>query len=60
MPYNVIIFTSTAVALAFGGVFNIMVRRFVAADEGPENGLGGVKGKLLGRLGAVIGRFKGR
>ena len=60
MPYNVIIFTSTAVALAFGGVFNIMVRRFVAADEGPESGLGAVKGKLLGRLGAVIGRFKKR
>ncbi|SPQ23408.1 034b75d1-34ed-4755-bed9-c4d503c03f2a [Thermothielavioides terrestris] len=39
MPYNVIIFTSTAIALAFGGVFNILVRRFVAADEGPEAGL---------------------
>jgi len=36
MPYNVIIFTSTAIALAFGGLFNITVRRFVAADEGPE------------------------
>jgi phosphatidylinositol glycan class T len=46
MPYNVIIFTSTAIALAFGGVFNILVRRFVAADEGPEAGLA----LLLGRL----------
>lgn len=36
MPYNVIIFTSTAIALAFGGMFNLLVRRFVAADEGPE------------------------
>ncbi len=34
MPYNVIIFTSTAIALAFGGMFNILVRRFVAAEEG--------------------------
>ncbi|KAK4135113.1 Gpi16 subunit, GPI transamidase component [Trichocladium antarcticum] len=59
MPYNVIIFTSTAVALAFGGMFNIMVRRFVAADEGSEGGLGALRGKLLGRLGAVAGRFKG-
>lgn len=33
MPYNVIILTSTVVALAFGSIFNIIVRRFVAADE---------------------------
>ncbi|KAK9784107.1 putative GPI transamidase component GPI16 [Seiridium cardinale] len=36
MPYNVIIFTSTAIALAFGGLYNILVRRFVGGDEGPE------------------------
>ncbi|KAH8667068.1 GPI transamidase component PIG-T [Xylariales sp. PMI_506] len=36
MPYNVIIFTSTAIALAFGGLYNILVRRFVGHDEGPE------------------------
>jgi phosphatidylinositol glycan class T len=36
MPYNVIIFTSTAIALAFGGLYNILVRRFVGADEGPS------------------------
>lgn len=34
MPYNVIIFTSTAIALAFGGLFNILVRRIVGVDEG--------------------------
>lgn len=34
MPYNVIIFTSTAIALSFGGLYNIMIRRFVATDEG--------------------------
>jgi len=56
MPYNVIIFTSTAIALAFGGMFNILVRRFVAADEGPEMGstikerIGGKLKKLLGLL----------
>ena len=33
MPYNVIILTSTVMALAFGSIFNLMVRRFVAADE---------------------------
>ncbi|KAK3303701.1 GPI transamidase component PIG-T [Chaetomium strumarium] len=57
MPYNVIIFTSTAIALAFGGMFNILVRRFVAADEGPEVGLGvvigGLKGRLLGLVKSV-------
>ena len=33
MPYNVIILTSTVMALAFGMIFNLLVRRFVAADE---------------------------
>ncbi|KAK6362308.1 Subunit of the glycosylphosphatidylinositol transamidase complex-like protein [Orbilia blumenaviensis] len=33
MPYNVIIFTSTIMALAFGSIFNLLVRRFVAVDE---------------------------
>ena len=39
MPYNVIIFTSTAIALAFGGLYNILVRRFVGADEAPKSAL---------------------
>ncbi|KAI9673016.1 MAG: Subunit of the glycosylphosphatidylinositol transamidase complex-like protein [Caeruleum heppii] len=33
MPYNVIILTSTVMALAFGSVFNLLVRRFVGAEE---------------------------
>ncbi|KAK4985231.1 Subunit of the glycosylphosphatidylinositol transamidase complex-like protein [Elasticomyces elasticus] len=39
MPYNVIILTSTVIALGFGSVFNLMVRRFVGADE--NVGVGG-------------------
>lgn len=39
MPYNVIIFTSTAIALSFGGLYNIMVRRFVGTDEGYPSAL---------------------
>ncbi|KAL2416753.1 GPI transamidase component GPI16 [Exophiala dermatitidis] len=39
MPYNVIILTSTVMALAFGSIYNLLVRRFVGADEVP--------GKLL-------------
>lgn len=33
MPYNVIILTSTVMALAFGSIFNLLVRRFVGAEE---------------------------
>lgn len=54
MPYNVIIFTSTAIALAFGGLYNIIVRRFVGADEGPENSAV----KLRNKLKEVVGRLK--
>lgn len=51
MPYNVIIFTSTAIALAFGGMFNLLVRRFVAADEGPEVTITRLKNRLRARFG---------
>lgn len=54
MPYNVIIFTSTAIALAFGGLYNILVRRFVGADEGPE-AAGGLKNKIA----LLVAKFKG-
>ncbi|KAI0199759.1 Gpi16 subunit [Astrocystis sublimbata] len=58
MPYNVIIFTSTAIALAFGGLYNILVRRFVGADEGVD-ATGGLKGKIA-RLMAKIKGAKGK
>lgn len=49
MPYNVIILTSTVMALAFGSIFNLLVRRFVGADE--------VDGYDVGRkLASVRGR----
>lgn len=32
MPYNVIIMTCTLVALVFGTIFNLLVRRFVVVD----------------------------
>ncbi|KAI7594915.1 hypothetical protein KC343_g17411 [Hortaea werneckii] len=35
MPYNVIILSSTVIALGFGSVFNLLVRRFVLVDEVP-------------------------
>ncbi|KAJ2989602.1 hypothetical protein NUW58_g3388 [Xylaria curta] len=57
MPYNVIIFTSTAIALAFGGLYNILVRRFVGADEGPE--ASGLKGKIALLATKLKAMFKG-
>ncbi|KAI4160004.1 MAG: hypothetical protein LQ342_006132 [Letrouitia transgressa] len=50
MPYNVIILTSTVMALAFGMIFNLMVRRFVGADEVPGYELRKVKAKIKGRI----------
>ncbi|KAL6863694.1 GPI transamidase component PIG-T [Trichoderma novae-zelandiae] len=44
MPYNVIIFTSTTIALAFGGLYNILVRRMVGANEAPR---AAIKDKIL-------------
>ncbi|KAI0869851.1 Gpi16 subunit [Hypoxylon argillaceum] len=58
MPYNVIIFTSTAIALAFGGLYNILVRRFVGADEGLE-AAGGLKGRLAALVAKLSAKWKG-
>ncbi|PFH58251.1 hypothetical protein XA68_13984 [Ophiocordyceps unilateralis] len=55
MPYNVIIFTSTAIALTFGGLYNILVRRLVGADEAPNTMLKNKVGRLLGLLKARLG-----
>lgn len=58
MPYNVIILTSTVIAMAFGSVFNLLVRRFVAADEVPKAGLVLVKERLLARVAVLQERFR--
>lgn len=50
MPYNVIILTSTAIALTFGGLYNILVRRMVGADEVPTSPLKAKITKLLARF----------
>ena len=47
MPYNVIILTSTVIALGFGNIFNLLVRRFVGADEVVPFNISGLKTKLL-------------
>lgn len=50
MPYNVIILTSTVMALAFGSIFNLLVRRFVAADEVERYDLKKIKARVEGRF----------
>ncbi|KAL7276215.1 Subunit of the glycosylphosphatidylinositol transamidase complex-like protein [Rhizina undulata] len=57
MPYNVIILTSTVMALAFGSIFNILVRRFVAADEAAEAGMAA---KVRGIVKGLLARIKKR
>ncbi|KAI0846363.1 Gpi16 subunit, GPI transamidase component [Daldinia vernicosa] len=59
MPYNVIIFTSTVIALAFGGLYNILIRRFVGANESPEANAGGLKNKIIAAVAKLAGRLKG-
>ena len=50
MPYNVIILTSTVMALAFGSVYNLLVRRFVGADEVERYDAGRMKAVIRARL----------
>jgi GPI-anchor transamidase subunit T len=56
MPYNVIILTSTVTALAFGSIFNLLVRRFVAVDEVEENKLKLLVATLVRKLRALKGK----
>ena len=56
MPYNVIILTSTIMALAFGSIFNLLVRRFVGADEVEDGKLKVLFQTALSRLRALKGK----
>jgi len=55
MPYNVIILTSTVIALGFGSIFNLLIRRFVLVEEVPKGPLAGLLGKVRG----LIAKLKG-
>ncbi|KAL8938063.1 MAG: hypothetical protein Q9211_003376 [Gyalolechia sp. 1 TL-2023] len=57
MPYNVIILTSTVMALAFGSIYNLLVRRFVGADEVGGFDLAKLKAKIKARLALLKDRF---
>ncbi|GAA6008005.1 hypothetical protein JCM10207_006995 [Rhodosporidiobolus poonsookiae] len=47
MPYNVIILSSTVLALFFGSVMNALVRRWLVVDLSEREGTGEVKEKAL-------------
>jgi phosphatidylinositol glycan class T len=57
MPYNVIILTSTVIALAFGSIFNLLVRRFVAAEEAASVGL---RATVLGKFVVLRDKLRGK
>jgi Gpi16 subunit, GPI transamidase component len=66
MPYNVIILSSTVIALAFGSVFNLLVRRFVVLKPGDAvvgNKLRGLVLRLIllaqEKLGGLVRREEG-
>ncbi|KAL4929042.1 GPI-anchor transamidase subunit GPI16 [Aspergillus undulatus] len=60
MPYNVIILTSTVIALAFGSIFNLLVRRFVTVEEAAALRAQTFKGKLGGKIVALQDKLRGK
>ena len=56
MPYNVIILTSTVIALAFGTIYNMLIRQFVGADEATS---GGLRGKVVQGLTFIRSKIQG-
>jgi phosphatidylinositol glycan class T len=57
MPYNVIILTSTVMALSFGFIFNLLVRRFVAVDEADQWDVRAVRLKAAASIRRLLKRF---
>jgi phosphatidylinositol glycan class T len=57
MPYNVIILTSTVMALGFGSIFTLLVRRFVGADEVETLNAKNIKDRIRGRVMLLKGRI---
>ena len=60
MPYNVIILTSTVMALAFGMIFNLLVRRFVGADEVEGWDITALKARVRAKAMVLVDRVSRR
>lgn len=58
MPYNVIILTSTVIALGFGSIFNLLIRRFVLAEEVPKSPIAGVVQNVIAKAKAAVAKTK--
>jgi phosphatidylinositol glycan class T len=56
MPYNVIILTSTVIALGFGSIFNMLVRKFVLLEEVPASPLKTKVAALKEKVAALLGK----
>ncbi|SCV02477.1 LAME_0H01420g1_1 [Lachancea meyersii CBS 8951] len=58
MPYNVIILTSTVMGLAFGTLFNLMVKKLVTIEEADKKASAkvGLKAKLIAKLKKLKGK----
>lgn len=60
MPYNVIILTSTVLALGFGSIFNLLIRRFVLVEEVPKSPLAAKIQNAVGKLKQRVSALKGK
>ncbi|KAI1004224.1 hypothetical protein K3495_g3986 [Podosphaera aphanis] len=58
MPYNVIILTSTVMALSFGFIFNLMVRRFVAINEADVWDIRAARMKMTAAFGRLLSKLR--
>jgi phosphatidylinositol glycan class T len=56
MPYNVIILTSTVIALGFGSIFNMLVRKFVLLEEVPPSPLKAKVAALKEKVATLLGK----
>ena len=56
MPYNVIILTSTVIALGFGSIFNMLIRKFVLLEEVPASPLKSKVAALKEKVAALLGK----
>lgn len=59
MPYNVIILTSTVIALGFGSIFNMLVRKFVLLEEVPPSPLKTKVVAVREKIAALLGKRAG-
>lgn len=53
MPYNVIILTSTVMSLAFGAIFNLLIKRTVTEEESDKLVANSKIEKLKHKIGSI-------